>query len=375
MTAERRHVALPIRVGTAFETQSGLQLNAPHIYGVLAAPQGARSAAVLMHPASNLMNHYLIEPLVQRGVAVLALNSRYCGGDQVLIMERVIQDMGAGVAYLRRAGFETVALLGNSGGASLTAFYQAQAEDLTLTDTPAGDPVELTPEDLPPADGIALLAAHPGRSRLMLAYIDAAVLDEGDPEASDPDLDIYDPANGPPFSAEFVTRVRAAQRARSERITAWALERLHRLRSVADGARDEAFVVHRTYADPRFVDRGLDPSDRPPGGNRGDTPRQANLSANNLGRFTTLTSWLSQWSSLSRADGPENLARTRVPVLQLEYTADGGVFPSDAALWNAARRDGMVTHRIVGAAHYLYRQPVQLGQVADLTAAWIGELR
>lgn len=375
MSVERRHVALPIRVGAAFETQSGLQLNAPRIYGVLAPPPGARCAAVLMHPASNLMNHYLIDALTERGIAVLALNSRYCGGDQVLVMERVIQDLGAGVAFLRRSGFGTVALLGNSGGASLTAFYQAQAENLTVTDTPAGDPVDLSPEDLPPADGVVLLAGHPGRSRLMLAYIDAAMVAEDEPETTDARLDVYDPANGPPFSPEFVAEVRAAQRARSERITAWALERLAHLRRQPDGARDQAFVVHRTYADPRFVDLTLDRSDRKPGGNRGDTPKQANLSANNLGRFTTLTSWLSQWSTLSRADGPDNLARTTVPVLQLEYTADGGVFPSDVALWNAAAGDRVENHRIVGAGHYLYSQPTQLNLVADLTSAWIEGLR
>jgi pimeloyl-ACP methyl ester carboxylesterase len=369
---DRRHVALPIRVGAAFETQSGLQLNAPHIYGVLVSPPGARQAGVLMHPASNMMNHYLIDALVERGMAVLALNTRYCGGDQTLLMEHVIQDLGAGVKYLRENGFKRVVLLGNSGGASLSAFYQAQAEHLTIKDTPAGDPVRLTSSDLPAADGIVLLAGHPGRSRLMLSYIDAAVIDERCPEATDASLDIYNPANGPPFSAEFVALVREAQRARCERITTWALQRLRYLRAAADGARDEAFIVHRTYADPRFVDLSLDPSDRKAGGNRGNSPQQANQSANNLGRFSTLTSWLSQWSPLSRADGPDNLARTTCPVLQLEYTADGGVFPSDVALWNAAGGSRVENERIVGAGHYLYSQPQQLKRVADLTAEWSG---
>jgi pimeloyl-ACP methyl ester carboxylesterase len=365
---ERQHVALPIRIGNAFETQSGLQLNAPHIYGLLVAPPGARTAGLLMHPASNLMSHYLIDSLVERGMAVLALNSRYCGGDQTLIMENVIQDLGAGVKFLRERGFGRVVLLGNSGGAALTAFYQAQAEAITLADTPAGDPVDLSPEQLPPADAIVLLAGHPGRSRLMATYIDAAATDEADPDASDPSLDIY--AEAPPFSPDFVARVRKGQLARSEMITHRALARLRELRGTPGGPRDEAFVVHRTYADPRFVDLQLDPNDRALGGNRGETPQQANRSANNLGRFTTLTSWLSQWSMLSRADGPDNLARTTVPVLQLEYTADAGVFPSDVARWSAAGAGRVENHRIVGAAHYLYRQPEQLARVADLTVHW-----
>lgn len=367
---ERRHVALPIRIGAAFETQSGLQLNAPRIYGMLATPRGARTAAILVHPSSNMMNHYLIDPLNERGLAVLALNTRYAGGDQVLIMENAIQDIGAGVRYLREQGYARVVLLGNSGGASLTAFYQAQAERITIDRTPAGDPVHLIAEEMPPADGIVLLAGHPGRSTLMTTYIDAALIDERDPDVVDAEIDIYAPANQPPFSEDFVACVRAAQRARSERITRRALDRLAMLRARPDRARDEAFVVHRTYADPRFVDLGLDPNDRAPGGNRGETPQQANLSANNLARFTTLTSWLSQWSMLSNADGPENLARTSIPVLQLEYTADAGIFPSDVARWSAAGGARVENHRIVGASHYLYRLPLQLREVADLTASW-----
>jgi hypothetical protein len=305
----------------------------------------------------------------------MALNSRYCGGDQVLIMEQVIQDLGAGVRHLRSSGFRTVALLGNSGGAALTAFYQAQAEKLTVCDTPAGDPVDLRPEDLPPVDGIALLAGHPGRSRLMQTYIDAAVADEGDPEASNPTLDVYNAANGPPFSQEFVKQIRVAQRARVDGITVHAQARLRHLRAMPEGARDEAMIVHRTYADPRFLDLSLDSNDRKSGGNRGESPRQANCSANNLGRFTTLTSWLSQWSPLSRADGPSNLRQTSVPVLQLEYTADAGVFPSDVALWSEAGGARVETRRIVGASHYLQGQPAQLAEVVQLLVDWATSLK
>ncbi len=372
MTHDRRHVALPIRVGAAFESQSGLQLNDPRIYGVAVLPPDARTAVMLMHPASTLMNHYLIDPLADRGIAVLALNSRYCGGDSALIMENVIQDVGAGVRFLREQGMATVGLIGNSGGAALMAFYQAQAERLTITETPAGDPVDIRPDDLPPADGIALLAGHPGRGRLMLGYLDAAVTDEADPLASDPSLDIFNPANGPPFSAEFVARVRAAQRRRSDAITACARQRLALIRGL--GRHDEAFVVHRTYADPRFLDLALDPSDRKAGGNRGGSAREANLSANNLCRFTTLTSWLSQWSLESNADGPASLAATSVPVLQLEYTADGGVYPSDVALWTAASGGRIENHRLVGAAHYMQGQPELLARAVDLTVDWLMRL-
>ena len=366
-------VVLDVAAGTAMESQSGLQMNRPRIYGALAGPSKGRVGAIVMHPTSNFMGHYLMEPFAKRGIGLLALNSRFAGNDSVLVMERVLQDLGAGVAFMRER-FDTVFLIGNSGGAALMSFYQAQAEHLTIRDTPAGDPIHIAPGDLPPADGIALMAGHIGRSRLLLNWLDASVVDERDPLARNPVLDIYDPATRPPFSPEFVARIRAEQRARSERITATAKARLAHLRALPDGPRDEPFLVYRTYADPRFIDLSLDANDRKPGGNRGDDPRQMNYGVSNLGRFTSLTAWLSQWSLESRADGPTNLAKTSVPVLHLEYTADAAVFPSDIREWSAAiGRSGKAReefHRIEKGNHYLKGQPELVERVADLSLAW-----
>ena len=366
-------VVLDVAAGTAMESQSGLQMNRPRIYGALAGPSKGRVGAIVMHPTSNFMGHYLMEPFAKRGIGLLALNSRFAGNDSVLVMERVLQDLGAGVAFMRER-FDTVFLIGNSGGAALMSFYQAQAEHLTIRDTPAGDPIHIAPGDLPPADGIALMAGHIGRSRLLLNWLDASVVDERDPLARNPVLDIYDPANRPPFSPEFVARIRAEQRARSERITATAKARLAHLRALPDGPRDEPFLVYRTYADPRFIDLSLDANDRKPGGNRGDDPRQMNYGVSNLGRFTSLTAWLSQWSLESRADGPTNLAKTSVPVLHLEYTADAAVFPSDIREWSAAiSKSGKAReefHRIEKGNHYLKGQPELVERVADLSLAW-----
>jgi hypothetical protein len=96
-----------------------------------AGPPSVRgtAAAIVMHPTSNFMGHYLIAPLAHRGVACLGLNSRYAGNDTMLL---VIQDLGAGVEFLRGQGYDKVVLIGNSGCASLSAFYQAQAENLTV---------------------------------------------------------------------------------------------------------------------------------------------------------------------------------------------------------------------------------------------------
>lgn len=372
-------VALDAKPGAVMESQSGLHVGRPRIYGKLTRPAGSKTAALLLHPTSNYMGHYLIEPLARRGIATLAQNTRYIGNDSLLQMEYVLLDVGAAVSYLREQGFERVILIGNSGGAATMSFYQAQAEKLTITDTPAGDPVHIDPQDLPAADGIALTASHIGRARVMLSAIDPSVTDESDPLSVDPALDMYAAGNAPPYAAAFVERYRAAQHERVRRISQRALERLGQLRSMPEPIHDEAFIVHRTYADPRYLDLSLDPNLRTAGGIRSHShktsPKGVNYSTNSLGRFTTCTAWLSQWSyDHSRADGPQNLARTSVPVLLLEHTADASVYPSHMMEWRRAGGDRLVSHDIAGGTHYLFGQPELVEQSADLIREWSSRL-
>jgi pimeloyl-ACP methyl ester carboxylesterase len=371
---ERKLAVIDVEPGAKMESQSGLQMLRPRIYGAYEEPSGRkRTAVIVMHPASNFMGHYLITPLARRGIGCLGLNSRYAGNDAVLWMERVIQDLGAGVKFMRSLGYDKVLLFGNSGGAALSAFYQAEAERLTVQATPAGDPVPLTPEDLPPVQGIALGAAHAGRSRLFLEWLDPSVIDEHEADLADPALDVYNVENGPPYAGEWLARFRAGQAARRDRIEAWVWARLRALRAQGGDARDQAFVIHRTHADPRFLDLTLDANDRPRGSIWGD-PREVNYAANAMGRYTTLTAFLSQWASCSQADGPTNLARTSVPVLFLEYTADASTFPSTAKLWLDAAGTRAEAHRIVGGNHYLARQADRIEQVAEIIDEWAGRI-
>lgn len=366
-------VVLDIPSGAAMESQSGLFANHPRIYGALSGPAQGKVGAIIMHPTSNFMGHYLLEPLAQQGVSCLALNSRYVNNDSVLIMERVAQDLGAGVKFMRER-FDKVLLLGNSGGAALMAYYQAQAEKLTVTQTPAGDELKVTQDDLPKADGIAIMAGHPGRSHLMLHWLDASVTDEMDPHSIDPSLDIYNPANQP-FTEAFIARIRSAQRARSDRITQWVLQRLKYLRGLPEPIQDEAMIVYRTYADPRFVDLAIDANERKPGGNRGGgNPRSVNYGVNSLCRYTSLTAWMSQWSMYSNADGPTNMAKTSIPVLHLEYTADGSNFPSDIMRWSKSMSSREEFYRISPGTHYLLGQPELIEEVATHTANWAHRL-
>jgi pimeloyl-ACP methyl ester carboxylesterase len=367
----RELIALDVPEGVAMESQSGIQMGRPRVYGALVAPGSSRAGVIVMHPASNFMGHYVLEPLAERGIDVLALNSRYVNNDTTLIMERVIQDLGAGVRYMRERGVDRLALIGNSGGGALACFYQAQAENLTLTDTPAGDPVALTADQLPRVDAIALAAAHPGRGELLTSWLDCSVADEADPLAADAEWDIYDPAVTVPFASTFVGELRRRQRARNERITERAYRRLALLRSLPGGGpADEPLIVHRTYADPRLLDITIDANDRSPGGTRG-SPRAVNYGPNGMARYNTLTSWLSQWSVDSRASGPANLAKTTVPVLHVEYTADQSTFPSDAAAWSGAAVGRETHHRLAGATHYLRGQEDLLQELCDCLAAWL----
>jgi pimeloyl-ACP methyl ester carboxylesterase len=362
-------IALDVPRGSGYDSQSGLNNLFPQVFGRLAADRcGKRVAFIVIHPTSNFMGHYLIAPLQRRGRAILALNTRYVANDSALLMERAIQDLGAGVQFLRRRGYERVVLCGNSGGGSLAAFYQAEAERLTVSTTPDGVKFELRPEQIPPVDGLAMLAAHPGRAATMVEWIDPSVVDERDMWATDASLDMYNPANAPPYDAGWLQRYRAAQRARNDRITDWVLDRLAALEADPDPEliRDAPFIMYRTVADPRFLDLTLDPSDRAVARNR-----RANYGPTNLGRFSTLRSFLSQWSArLSRADGPSCMARCSVPVLNVMYSADTLVFPAQCRSWSAAAGARCTDHVLKGATHFLLGQDGLIEELADLLVAW-----
>jgi pimeloyl-ACP methyl ester carboxylesterase len=202
----------------------------------------------------------------------------------------------------------------------------------------------------------------------MTAWMDPSVVDETDPLAVDPELDMFDPAHGPPYPADFVERYRAAQRARNNRITAWALTELERLQ--AAGAWDRLFNIPRMWADLRFADLTLDPSDRAPGCYAGD-PRWANFSPFGIGATSTLRSWLSMWSlDASQCQGAPHLARIHVPSLVVQSLADRGVFPSDAHAIHDALAAEDKELELVPGEHYFESGGRE--EVADLLAAWIG---
>jgi pimeloyl-ACP methyl ester carboxylesterase len=324
--------------------------------GLYWTPAGAqpRIALIASHYSVDFSEHYLGEAMAARGFGFLGWNTRYRGAEHYFQLARALDDIGAGIAWLREQGIETVALLGNSGGGSLMAAYQGEA----------------AARQLPPGDLYISLQAHLGRPEVLTSWMDPSVTDESDPVSLDPALDMYNPANGPPYPADFVDRYRAAQIERNHRITRWARAELERL--AAGRGSDRVFSVPRVWADLRLLDGSLDPSDRDVGRCYLGDPRRANYSPHGIAAATTLRSWLEMWSlAESPCRAAPHLARIEVPSLVVQSTADTGVFPSDAH----AIHDGLAATdkrlELIAGDHYLRRPEGARDAAADLITEWL----
>lgn len=349
-----------------------------NLEGLLLRPVGRPSKIlmVFMHPSSTLQLLPVPRAMARSGAHVLCAASRYAKNDAALIMEKVALDLGAYIRHAREVlGYERVVLVGWSGGGSLAMFYQSQAERPTITATPAGDPIDLRSAGLLPADAIVYQAAHLSRARLLLEALDPSVRDELAPDDRVRELDLYDPANPnqPPYAAAFVASYREAQLARMRRITASVKETLARLRRRNTGEMERGFVVHRTLADPRFLDPALDPNDRKPRWCYMGNPETVNTGPVGLARFCTLRSWLSQWSvDDSRADALACAPLVRAPLLVIENSADDAVpQPHPGMVYRAAGSPDKAFHVIRGATHYYAGQPELLDQATGLIRSWL----
>lgn len=336
----------------------------------------ARSVVIFSHPIGGGAFLPLVNALAHAGHHVIYCNTRYRGNDTALIMEKCLADLGACVAHARtKLGYDRVILGGWSGGGSLSLFYQDQAEKTTITATPAGDPYDLTKKDLPPADGIMLLAAHVSRAVTLTEWMDPSIHDEARPFERDPSLNIYDPANPdqPPYTSAFVARFRAAQLDRNRRITSWVRETLEDLRRKGEPNMERAFTVHGTMANVCWTDPTQEPSDRRPYTCYLGEPRIANDGPVGLARFTTLRSWFSQWGfDTTNADGLGNAARISCPVLVINNTADLACTPSHAARLYEAVSHGRKAYRdIKGADHYYIERPDLLPEAVRACSEWM----
>ena len=248
-------------------------------------------AMIAAHYQNDFSEHYLADYMAIRGIGFLGWNTRFRGFENQFLLDHALVDIGVGLRWLREVQHvETIVLLGNSGGGSLMAAYQSQSVDPNVT--PLGDRRPAAGLNrLPAADGYVATAADLGRPEVLTAWMDPAVIDENDPVATDPDLDLFVGRNRPPYSPEFLVRYRSAQTARNHAITDWAEKELKRVR--AAGFADRPFTVMRTWADPRMVDPTIEPTKRRPNLCYAGVPANANRSAYGIAAACTLRTWLS----------------------------------------------------------------------------------
>jgi hypothetical protein len=247
-------------------------------------------------------------------------------------------------------------------------------------------------------DGWIGIAAHPGEGVFMLQVIDPSVADENDPLSVVPELDMYDPRNGwrpwpEPcrYERAWLARYREAQRARIARIDALARAAIDASRRAGEAARaidrkaapadwawqrkravsQPTLVIHRTLADPAYLDLTIDPDERPMGSLFAfPDPFDANYARAGLARTMSPRGWLSTWSGLSsHAKLADTLPNVKVPTLILHPTADTEIRVGQAReIRDAAGASDLVYHELVGAPHYLegHRRPA-----LDLTVDWL----
>jgi hypothetical protein len=331
---------------------------------------GAKTALIATHYNVDFSEHYLGEYMAARGYGFLGWNTRFRGNEGFFLLEHALIDIGEGVRWLREsAGVENVVILGNSGGGSLMAAYQSQAKGVTMTPTP-GLSLPDALSDITPADLYISLCAHGGRPEVLTAWFDPSITDEKDPSSVDPSLNMYDEANGPPYSEEFIQRYRAGQVARNHRLTAWCHDELKRLET--RGMTDRAFNMYRTWADLRLMDPAIDPSERRERWCYAGDPKKANFAPRGIGLTNTLRTWLSMWSlEESHCQGEPHLKRIAEPALVIQSMGDTGVFPSDAqGIYDVLASTDKELHMMTGD-HYLETPHGARDVVADMIVDWL----
>jgi pimeloyl-ACP methyl ester carboxylesterase len=370
-----------------------------------------KTVVVTMHPNDDRQRHYMLRPAAARGFAGYGMKSRWSGEHG--IHEELLLDIAAAVRYLKKErGFERVVFTGQSGGGSLFAYYQSQAETKPpnrIKETPAGEPPDLNKVEMIPGDGIIILNANEGEGIHLTHHLDPSIIDESDPFSVDPTLDMYNPDNGwkmPPessvYSPEFTKKFRDAQWARAERLTARAKgyireREMYRSLLKAPGFKDlplkerleierraehlPVMVLYRSEADLDYTDQKTRPTDRGYGSNRTERPDVFNLEPDARTRTIRPDVYLSTMSGVStNARLHDNIKKVTVPTLVLCGTADRGtyVWEQEKTYASAGAKDKKIV-KIEGADHAWAPSGPKAGdgkqkdRMLDALLAWMDE--
>jgi len=335
---------------------------------------------IAMHPIGAPAYLPIFPQLARAGHHIIACASRYSNGDAALEMENVLLDLAACVRDAReRLRYEKIVLIGWSGGGSLMAGYQAEAEKPVIRLSASREPTPLAGADLIAGDALVLVASHRSRHRLLTGQLDASIVDERDPGRRDRSLDLYDPENPaqPPYSQDFLATYRQAQIDRNRRISGWARDKLRALKAAGREHEEFCFIVQGTMADPRWIDPTVDPNQRRPNWTYLGDPRVVNNSASALARFNSLRGWVSQWSlDDAQFDSVEAGPRITVPSMVMTAGADDAC-PAEHtdAMFGALAAADKRKFTIDSANHYFSGPSgrAQLAQAVGIISTWLDD--
>jgi hypothetical protein len=217
------------------------------LYEPVEPDEKSQIAVILMHSdIDSLVAPGSIE-LAKRGYR--ALGASVSNRDDPL--DEKLLDVKVAIEYLRQyPGVKKVITLGHSGGATLMSAYQNAAENGVQAFQGAEKLIKCSDlGELPPADGVMLLDSNYGNGAMTLLSLDPAVLSEDSGKGLDPELDLFDPANGynpkgSTYRDEFIRKYQKAQGERNNRLIDAALERLHAIEGgKGKYADDEPFII------------------------------------------------------------------------------------------------------------------------------------
>ena len=202
---------------------------------------GSRRRGILIEPVEKNENDHVIFPydyaperfgeeLAKRGFRAFRVEQGHnpmAGPDDVFLMHC------EAVEYCRAMdGIDTVLGMNWSGGNTAMTAYQAMAEngvEYFQNDHMLIKVSDLRP--LAPLDGILTIDSNYGNGMMTLLSLDPAIVDETSAMKRDPELDLWNPANGftpggSTYSDAFAKKFQNAQGERMNRLVKYALDRV-----------------------------------------------------------------------------------------------------------------------------------------------------
>jgi hypothetical protein len=224
-------------------------------HGTLSKPTSgtySHIGIIAAHRTANLLG--ACTEWANRGFLAFCLNFPWVNNEAAVMWEQTARHVGAAVSFLRnQPGITKVVLVGASGGGPTMSYYQAVAENSPSYCQGPNKLVQCSNNltGLTPADGIIFNDAHPGNTANALRSLNAAVINERQPDRLIPRLDPFNSTNGynpngcSTYSEQFKQRYFDAQADRMNKLIHEALQKLSRIEASDDPTDDAPFIIPR----------------------------------------------------------------------------------------------------------------------------------